>query len=528
MNKVKTFIEKNWLNIVIIALFVILAFLMSGYHEKWSDEAQSWLIARDLSVSEIISYIKYEGTPPLWVFIIKIFMAFGLTYEYFFVIPIIFMTLGLIFMYTKYDVPWYVKLLFPFTYFVFFQTTIVIRSYSLILLGICMVFYYFPRRYDKMWRFYFSLLYFMCISLHTYFVAAGLYAILLVFFVKDYKTLNLDIKKKMWRLCILIFITFLIIFIMLLPNSNFGFAGTGGSDISYIVGESTIADNNHVVQILSTIGMICIVLYITIKNYLNTENKNEAIKEFEKLVVIFPLIVLYMFINSQVRYFAILYFIIVLFLINNKKYLIARGCLIVILTIQFVWNINSCIIDYHEKYAVGEEIAEFLKSVDYDDKVIDALNFHIVEISPYFEGNVFKHSSKSDDAFYPWNYNSKNAKVDELLSNEADIYIMTLLTGEMKSEEPEYKIIPNVVEFMTNINYDEYTLYSVEAKVPQKSSVKEYDTFLIFVNQKVKEEIEEKGISLNREDRRIIIEDDGKIVQIFDYTDENNIRIETM
>ena len=525
MSKIKSFFEKNWLNIVIISLFVIVALCMSRYHEKWSDEAQSWLIARDLSVFEIINYIKYEGTPPLWVFVIKIFMAFGMTYEYFFIIPIIFMTLGLIFMYTKYDIPWYVKVLFPFTYYAFFQTTIVIRSYSLMLLGICMVFYYFPRRYEKMWKFYFSLLYFMCISLHTYFVAAGFYAILLLFFVKDYKYIDPDLKKKTIKLCILIFITFLIILIMLFPNSKFGYGGNDGSDIFYIVGESTIADGNMVIRVLSTISLIFVVLYITIKNFLNTENKYEAIKEFEKLIVIFPLFILYMIINSQVRYFAILYFIIVLFLVNNKKYIVARWGLVIILMVQFVWNINSCKIDYHENYAVGEEIADFLKMVDYQDKVVDALNFHIVEISPYFEGNVFKHSFKTDDAFFPWIYDSKNAKEDELLSNKADIYIMTLLTGEMKGEETKYKKIPNVVKFMSYIDYDEYTLYSIEAKLPQKSRIREYDKFLIFVNQKVKKEIEEKGIDLKREDGKINIEEDGEIVQIFDYTHEDNIQI---
>jgi hypothetical protein len=38
-----------------------------SYHEKWADEAQAWLIARDLSLWRIFSYeLRYEGSPGLW------------------------------------------------------------------------------------------------------------------------------------------------------------------------------------------------------------------------------------------------------------------------------------------------------------------------------------------------------------------------------------------------------------------------------------------------------------------------------
>src|SRR5579885_3195291 len=37
------------------------------YHEKWADEAQAWLIARDLDLKTIWFHeLRYEGTPGLW------------------------------------------------------------------------------------------------------------------------------------------------------------------------------------------------------------------------------------------------------------------------------------------------------------------------------------------------------------------------------------------------------------------------------------------------------------------------------
>ena len=127
-NKVINFIIKT----LIIITFIILSIIIADKHEPWSDEAQSYLLARDTNFIEIFKYMKYEGTPPLWVFIIKIFLSLGGTYQTFYILPIIFSTIGLILFEYKIKVPWYIKIIFPFTYFLFYQYTIVVRSYCLV------------------------------------------------------------------------------------------------------------------------------------------------------------------------------------------------------------------------------------------------------------------------------------------------------------------------------------------------------------------------------------------------------------
>ena len=62
------------IKVCIILLFIFLSFTIAGSHEHWSDEAQSFLLARDNTLGEIFHYIKYEGTPGLWVLIIKVFI----------------------------------------------------------------------------------------------------------------------------------------------------------------------------------------------------------------------------------------------------------------------------------------------------------------------------------------------------------------------------------------------------------------------------------------------------------------------
>ena len=516
---IKDFLKKNWLNLIIIIAFVIGAFYMAQFHELWSDEAQSWLIARDLSVPEIIGYTRYEGTPPLWVLTIKFFMMLGVTYETYYIIPIIFMGLGLLFLYTKFDIPWYLKILFPFTYYVFYQTTIVVRSYSLILLGISMVFYYFPKRYEKMWKFYFAMLFFMNISLHTFFVAGSFYGLMLLFLIEDRKKLESKTKKQAIILSAVLFITFFAVLLMVLPNANVGFGGNGGRNLFYIFGESTFANRNKVVQIIATVTVFVLYCYILVKRFIENKNANESIRDLEKTFVVFPLVVMYLFLHVQVRYFAVLYFIITLFLINNKKYPVVKIALVVIFSVQIVWNVKSCMFDYNEKYAVGEDIANFLMDINYKDKVLDTINYHVVEVSPYFDENIFYHSYKTDDAFYSWNLDTDYLDTQGLLDSNADIYIIPILTSDTDNGETRAVYSINVVDFMSDVDYDKYNVYTFKAKISQKGILDENDTFLIYVNDKVQNEMDEKGIHLEKENRVFNVYDTtGKIYKKIDFS----------
>ena len=90
--------KKNKLiNIAVFIVFLLISLLVGSKHEPWSDEAQSWIIARDASVGEIVwNLSRYEGTMPLWQLTLKLFISLGLTYEYFYIIPIIISLAGLI------------------------------------------------------------------------------------------------------------------------------------------------------------------------------------------------------------------------------------------------------------------------------------------------------------------------------------------------------------------------------------------------------------------------------------------------
>lgn len=64
----------------ILAAYSAFLLIVVLNHEYWFDEAQAWVIARDNDLGGIIAMMKYEGHPPLWHFVLKLFISLGCSY----------------------------------------------------------------------------------------------------------------------------------------------------------------------------------------------------------------------------------------------------------------------------------------------------------------------------------------------------------------------------------------------------------------------------------------------------------------
>ena len=60
----------SWVNVLTILLYALFTFILLLHHEIWADEAQAWLVVRDLDFSGLISHVRTEGHPLLWYFTI--------------------------------------------------------------------------------------------------------------------------------------------------------------------------------------------------------------------------------------------------------------------------------------------------------------------------------------------------------------------------------------------------------------------------------------------------------------------------
>ena len=65
----------------VFVIYLAAVFFLVSRHENWRDEAQAWLLARDLNVFQLISQMKYEGHPCLWHLILMPFAKLGFPYR---------------------------------------------------------------------------------------------------------------------------------------------------------------------------------------------------------------------------------------------------------------------------------------------------------------------------------------------------------------------------------------------------------------------------------------------------------------
>jgi hypothetical protein len=119
---------------LVYLLWLILSGFALSHHEKWGDEAQSWLLARDLSLPRIWFYeLRYEGTPGLWHTILWIAQhIFHMPYAGIGPLGLCFAAAGAAFIQWRAPFPRPVRYLLLFSYFIVYQYAIVARSYTLL------------------------------------------------------------------------------------------------------------------------------------------------------------------------------------------------------------------------------------------------------------------------------------------------------------------------------------------------------------------------------------------------------------
>lgn len=128
-------------------LYIAIIAIVMCFHESWFDEAQSWLIARDSSLTDIISVRPhYEGHPPFWNLLLAIAAKNGVPYE-FGIKGIQLVCASLLGAWLIFKSPFkhassLATFLIPFTYFACFQYGVTSRPYALLCLSLLVAAHY--------------------------------------------------------------------------------------------------------------------------------------------------------------------------------------------------------------------------------------------------------------------------------------------------------------------------------------------------------------------------------------------------
>lgn len=127
--------------VIALLLFVVLVSIVSAFHEPWFDEAQAWQIAKLAPIRDILFVIPhFEGHPPLWHLLLALPARLGAPYETTIKsINILLSTLAVWVLLFRAPFPRLIRLVLPFTYFLFYQYGVFARPYSLMVLAFMLV-----------------------------------------------------------------------------------------------------------------------------------------------------------------------------------------------------------------------------------------------------------------------------------------------------------------------------------------------------------------------------------------------------
>ena len=208
-----------WWRIADFAVFgawiAIVGFILP-YHEKWADEAQAWLIARDLPLSRIWFYeLRYEGSPGLWHTILWIAQhVFHAKYNALGYIGMAGATAGVALLIFKAPFPRYIRWPLAFTYFMVYQYAVIARPYTLLpLLAFAAAMLFKDLQHPE--RLTIVLVLLANLSLHGTILAGCLGIAYLVDAWRARDTLDVGTRRRFW-ICIAVMVLVFVFIVMIL------------------------------------------------------------------------------------------------------------------------------------------------------------------------------------------------------------------------------------------------------------------------------------------------------------------------
>lgn len=120
----------TWIDYAVWGLYSIAVLVACAHHQTWADEAQAWLLVRDVPLSSIFgTYLHYEGSPGLFHLVLWILCRLHLTFKGMqYAMGIIAIAgIGVFLRYSPF--PTIIRAVLPFTFYLCYQYAVIARSY---------------------------------------------------------------------------------------------------------------------------------------------------------------------------------------------------------------------------------------------------------------------------------------------------------------------------------------------------------------------------------------------------------------
>jgi hypothetical protein len=403
--------------VFIFSSYVILLAITVYNHEPWMDEAQAWLLAKDVSVYELFTkYLRYEGSPGLWHLILMIPAKAGLPYFSINIISAFFSVVGVALFLRYAPMPLWVKVLFPFTYFTFFQYGVVARNYCLVpcLLFLAAICYH--GRMKKPFQYIFVLCLLANISAHTFLIAASFVFLHFLEVVSKWKTLSSSLRTKQLAAFALFGAMVTAIVVMLLPPADHIFANLANSSshktldvVLTMLGGSLVVDEFSKIKPLES-WLALLVFAVTIVWF--TKRKVAFLYLLPLLLILTLFALKYRNYWHEGILFYLWLTVLWISFKNNKKDISRLPATMlsiigVVFFIQVYWAVTSINYDWHAKYSASKSLANYIKANELQDKKIFVSGWKCVSVLPYFDRKIFyNYNEGSEKRFWWWSKNN--------------------------------------------------------------------------------------------------------------------------
>ena len=212
-DKCKEVLSNKKFEICMMILFSVISFIIMCFHEAWRDEAQAWLISRDISWINIIKQVKYEGHPWLWFYLLAFLSKLDLPY---FTMKIVSWAVTNVFVWIILDKAPFkkiTKVLIIFSTPILYLYPAISRNYCLIPLAISLIAVCYQKRDEKPIQYILSIM----LLASTHLIVWGLVGALLIEFyieqlIKTKKSFFSN--KKIW---ISLAITIVVLLSIIIP-----------------------------------------------------------------------------------------------------------------------------------------------------------------------------------------------------------------------------------------------------------------------------------------------------------------------
>ena len=417
-------------NISLLVIFAILTFVTMINHELWRDEAQAWLVVRDLNLLGIIDHVKTEGHPLLWYAVLFPFAKMNVPVFSMQVVSFL-LSLAAAFVFLFYS-PFnkFTKTAVLFSSGFVYWYSVISRSYSLIpvLIFLCAIFY--PKRFER--PYIYTLL--LILLSNTHVLMFGFCAAAAVFFVFEI----LMNKEKIIAPAILFCVNFFSIVLYLAAGRNENALVqkfSSQADIAVNLYQTLISVFQNIFGNIPKFFCVLFLLFVIILITVLFKN-DKKIFSAVTLGILFQFFVYrYIWVTSTEKAFLLL--LILLFgcwAALNKQELSQKAknlcSMIIAIFFLFTWPISFLTVknDIKLDYSGSKKAAEFIKNnIPPESVIVSNYNVTTAAISAYLPGTKFYFpQEKSFYTYSKWN----NGILAPYIDYNDFFYIFSLFKGK--------------------------------------------------------------------------------------------------